>query len=91
MFSFRNQKDDIKSITKFADNNLKVVKFIPEQNTVLNQDLKRDFYGLVPVLEFRTIPLDDSVNLVIKRIFDILFSTMVILFVMSWLTPVLAF
>jgi putative colanic acid biosynthesis UDP-glucose lipid carrier transferase len=44
---------------------------------------------LVPVLEFRTIPLDDSINLVIKRIFDILFSIMVILFVMSWLTPIL--
>ena len=42
------KEQDIKSITKFADN-LKVVKFIPEQNTVLNQDLK-DFYGLVPVL-----------------------------------------
>ena len=85
------EEQDIKSITKFADNNLKVVKFIPEQNTVLNQDLKRHFYGLVPVLEFRTIPLDDSINLVIKRIFDILFSIMVILFVMSWLTPILAF
>ena len=55
----------------------------------MNQELKRDFYGLVPVLEFRTIPLDDSINLVIKRIFDILFSIMVILFVMSWLTPIL--
>jgi putative colanic acid biosynthesis UDP-glucose lipid carrier transferase len=43
------------------------------------------------VLEFRTIPLDDSINLVVKRIFDILFSIMVILFVMSWLTPILAF
>jgi putative colanic acid biosynthesis UDP-glucose lipid carrier transferase len=84
------KEQDIKSITKFADNNLKVVKFIPEQNTVLNQDLKRDFYGLVPVLEFRTIPLDDSINLVIKRVFDILFSIMVILFVMSWLTPILS-
>ena len=85
------KEQDIKLITKFADNNLKVVKFIPEQNTVLNQDLKRHFYGLVPVLEFRTIPLDDSINLVFKRIFDIFFSIMVILFVMSWLTPILAF
>ena len=46
--------EDVKVITKFADNNLKVVKFVPEQNTVLNKDLKRDFYGLVPVLEFRS-------------------------------------
>lgn len=81
---------EIKEITKFADNNLKVVKFIPKQNTILNKDLKRDFYGLVPVLEFRTIPLDNSLNLIFKRIFDIIFSIMVILLVMSWLTPILA-
>lgn len=83
-------EEEIKAITKFADNNLKVVKFIPEQNTVMNQDLKRDFYGLVPILEFRTIPLDNSINLVLKRIFDIIFSISVILFVLSWLTPILA-
>ena len=82
---------DVKAITKFADNNLKVVKFVPEQNTVLNQDLKRDFYGMVPVLEFRTIPLDDSFNLALKRLFDIGFSLLVIVLILSWLTPLLAF
>ena len=81
---------DVKAITKFADNNLKVVKFVPEQNTVLNQDLKRDFYGMVPVLEFRTIPLDDSFNLALKRLFDIGFSLLVIVLILSWLTPLLA-
>jgi len=81
---------DVKAITKFADNNLKVVKFIPEQNTVLNQDLKRDFYGLVPVLEFRSIPLDDSFNLALKRLFDVIFSLLVIVLLLSWLAPLLA-
>ena len=81
---------EIKAITKFADNNLKIVKFIPEQNTILNKELKRDFYGLVPVLEFRSIPLDDSYNLALKRVFDVVFSILVIVFVMSWLTPILA-
>ena len=57
----------------------------------MNKELKRDFYGLVPVLEFRSIPLDDPYNLVIKRIFDVIFSLAIIFFVMSWLTPVLAF
>ena len=81
---------DVKAITKFADNNLKIVKFIPQENTILNKDLKRDFYGLAPVLEFRSIPLDDSYNLTFKRIFDIIFSAFVIFFIMSWLTPLLA-
>lgn len=83
-------KVDVKAITQFADNNLKVVKFIPEQNTILNKDLKRDFYGLVPVLEFRSIPLDDSYSLAFKRVFDVVFSIFVIGFIMSWLTPILA-
>ena len=81
---------DVKAITKFADNNLKLVKFIPEQNTVIDKDLKRDLYGLVPVLEFRNIPLDDSFNLTVKRIFDVVFSLIVIVFVMLWLTPIIA-
>jgi putative colanic acid biosynthesis UDP-glucose lipid carrier transferase len=83
-------KVDVKAITQFADNNLKVVKFIPEQNTILNKELKRDFYGLVPVLEFRSIPLDDSYSLAFKRVFDVVFSIFVIVFIMSWLTPILA-
>ena len=69
---------------------MKIVKFIPEQNTILNKELKRDFYGLVPVLEFRSIPLDDSFNLALKRVFDVVFSILVIVFIMSWLTPILA-
>lgn len=82
--------DYVKAITKFADNNLKVVKFIPDRNTILNKELKRDFYGLVPVLEFRNIPLDDSFNLVLKRSFDIVFSLLVIILVLSWLIPILS-
>ena len=83
--------DDFKAIIKFADNNLKVLKFIPEQNTVLNKELKRDFYGLVPVLEFRSIPLNEAPNKIVKRMFDIVFSILVIAFILSWLTPLLAF
>lgn len=84
------KSSEIKAITQFADNNLIMVKFIPEEHTVLNKGLKRDFYGIVPILEFRTIPLDDSFNLALKRIFDVVFSLVVILLVMSWLTPIIA-
>ena len=84
------KSSDVKAITQFADNNLIMVKFIPEEHTVLNKDLKRDFYGIVPILEFRNIPLDDSFNLALKRIFDVVFSLVVIVLVMSWLTPIIA-
>ena len=78
------------SIVNFADNNLKVVKFIPESTQVLSKKLKHDFYGVIPILSFRTIALNDPFNLFLKRAFDVVFSLMVIVFILSWLTPILA-
>ena len=81
---------DLLSIVNFADNNLKVVKFIPESTQVLSKKLKHDFYGVIPILSFRTIALNDPFNLFLKRAFDVVFSLMVIVFILSWLTPILA-
>jgi len=81
---------DLLEIVTFADNNLKTVKFIPDNVEVLSKKLKHDYYGIIPVLTFRTIPLDDPFSLLLKRTFDIAFSSIIILFVLSWLTPVLA-
>ena len=38
----------------------------------------------------RRNPLKNSLNASIKRVFDIVFSALVILFVLSWLTPIIA-
>ncbi|HBH25573.1 MAG TPA: hypothetical protein DDY13_19415 [Cytophagales bacterium] len=47
-------------------------------------------YDYLPVLDFRPQPLDDEFNNVLKRGFDIVFSLFVIIFIMSWLTPLMA-
>ena len=83
-------KKDLVAIVNFADNNLKTVKFIPDNVEVLSKKLKHDFYGIIPILTFRTIPLHDPFSLLLKRGFDIFFSSLIILFVLSWLTPILA-
>ena len=44
----------------------------------------------MPIITLRDEPLTDFVNRVIKRIFDILFSLFVILFILSWLFPIIA-
>ena len=48
-------------------------------------------YANIPVLFFKNYPLDDAENKLFKRIFDILFSSIVILCIFSWLFPVVAF
>ncbi|WP_405574699.1 exopolysaccharide biosynthesis polyprenyl glycosylphosphotransferase [Winogradskyella sp. Asnod2-B02-A] len=80
----------IADIVDFADNNLKILKFIPDSKEIYAKKLRYEYYDYIPVLTLRNIPLEDSVNTFLKRGFDILFSAMVIVFVLSWLTPLIA-
>jgi putative colanic acid biosynthesis UDP-glucose lipid carrier transferase len=52
--------------------------------------LKYEYYDYIPILSIRAIPLQESLSKFIKRLFDILFSSCIIIFVLSWLTPILA-
>lgn len=47
-------------------------------------------YANIPVLFFKNYPLDDAENKLFKRIFDLIFSTLVILLIFSWLFPIVA-
>lgn len=80
----------IADIVDFADNNLKILKFIPDSKEIYAKKLRYEYYDYIPILTLRNIPLEDSVNTFLKRGFDIVFSAMVIVFVLSWLTPLIA-
>ena len=45
-------------------------------------------YANIPILFFKNYPLDDFENQLFKRIFDIIFSFLVIIFVFTWLFPI---
>lgn len=81
---------EINQLIDFADNNLKVLKFLPDNKNIYNRRLKMDYYGYLPILSLREIPIEDPLNQWIKRVFDIFLSLFVLLFVLSWLTPILA-
>lgn len=88
------EKTSTKQVAAFidyVDNNLKLLKYLPSQKDLLSANLKVDYYGVIPVMSSRTTPLDDPLNQFIKRVFDILFSALVIICIMSWLTPLIAF
>lgn len=81
---------EINSFIHFADNNLKTVKFLPDSKNTFLRNLAVEYYGYIPIISLRTIPLDKEVNKRLKRFFDIVFSTAIIVFLLSWLTPILA-
>ena len=82
--------NQINAIVDFADNNLKILKFLPDNKEIYSKKLKYEFYNYIPILSLRNIPLEDSINMVVKRSFDIMFSSLVIIFILSWLTPIVA-
>ncbi|MBT8253935.1 MAG: undecaprenyl-phosphate glucose phosphotransferase [Flavobacteriaceae bacterium] len=82
--------DEISEVVDFADNNLKLVKFLPDNKEIYAKKLKYEYYEYIPILSLRNIPLQDNINQVIKRGFDILFASGVIIFILSWLTPLVA-
>jgi len=81
---------DLDNLINFADNNLKTIKLLPDSKNRLLRNLALEYYGYIPIISLRQIPLDKEVNKRFKRFFDIIFSASIILFLMSWLTPLIA-
>ncbi len=83
-------KEQIKDFTKFATINSKTVKLIPDANEFYSKKLATEFYDdTLLVLTVKKIPFDLQENKFVKRVFDILFSLFVIIFILSWLAPII--
>ena len=80
----------ISEIVDFADNNLKTLKFIPNEKQIFSRTAKFEYYDYIPVISLRNILQDETINKIIKRGFDIIFSLIIIVGLLSWLTPILA-
>lgn len=82
--------EQLKKLVDFADENYKTIKFIPDTKEIFTKNLKIDYYEVFPVLSLQKTILHEPIIKVIKRAFDILFSLVVLVFLLSWLTPLLA-
>ncbi|WP_340064188.1 undecaprenyl-phosphate glucose phosphotransferase [Ascidiimonas aurantiaca] len=85
------KNSEMAEVIDFADNNLRVLKFIPDNKNIYSKKLKFEYYDYLPILSLRDIPLEDPINSFVKRTFDVVFSLLIIVGVLSWLTPLLAF
>ncbi len=80
----------INDIISFSDNNLKTLKLIPSKKQILSRSVKFEYYDYIPVISLRNILQDETLNKIFKRVFDLLFSTLMIVGILSWLIPILA-
>ncbi|MDQ3193091.1 MAG: undecaprenyl-phosphate glucose phosphotransferase [Bacteroidota bacterium] len=84
------QSDKVQQLLSFADQNLIRLKLLPDFRSFHNKQVEITFYDSTPVLTFRKEPLDNLMNRALKRGFDFAFSLFVIVFIFSWLFPIIS-
>ncbi|MGC4128172.1 MAG: exopolysaccharide biosynthesis polyprenyl glycosylphosphotransferase [Bergeyella sp.] len=84
------EHDFEKQLFREAENHKIRISLIPNivQNNFFRYDLT--YIETQPVLSQTKFPLDYLTNFIIKRTFDILFSVIVLVFICSWLFPLIA-
>ncbi|MBP6285394.1 MAG: undecaprenyl-phosphate glucose phosphotransferase [Ferruginibacter sp.] len=64
-------------------------KIVPNLSVFITRDVHIEYFGDLPILSLRSEPLDDVGNRIKKRALDLVVSTLVIVFILSWLIPIL--
>lgn len=81
--------NQVKDVIDFAENNLIKVNLISQFSRLSNYNLSIEQFGSIPIINVNSIPLDSLVNRFIKRTFDVVFSGIFILLILSWLIPII--
>tara|TARA_B110000305_G_C19423297_1_gene632118 strand:- start:718 stop:2097 length:1380 start_codon:yes stop_codon:yes gene_type:complete len=83
-------KDQIKKINKLALVENISLKLIPNTSELYSKNQSIAFYDdTIMILNVNKLPFEFTENFYTKRVFDIFFSLMVCVFILSWLIPVL--
>ncbi len=64
-------------------------KIVPNLSVFITREVHIEYFGDLPILSLRSEPLDDVGNRIKKRALDIIISSFVIIFILSWLIPIL--
>ncbi|MFA6085483.1 undecaprenyl-phosphate glucose phosphotransferase [Mucilaginibacter sp.] len=80
----------IKHIANIVGNHAVKLRIIPAYHDLISSQYNIGVYNGFPMITIRNEPLDDIHLRTIKRLFDIIFSTFVLLFICSWLFPIIA-
>ena len=80
----------LKELQQFTDRHMIRLRMVPEDRESWRLDLPVQYYLSLPVVSLRKEPLESALNQVIKRIFDILFSLLIIVCIFPWLGVLIA-
>ena len=82
--------EKIEQLMLEADQHLIRFRLVPQLKDNSIKPAYVQCFGSIPVIAIRPDPLENRFNRFIKRLFDLVFSLLVIVFILSWLLPILA-
>ena len=75
-----NERQELQHIINLAERNAIDFFYVPQFSKYINRRFEIDTFGAVPVLSIHPHPLNNPFNMAIKRGFDLLVSSIVLLF-----------
>jgi putative colanic acid biosynthesis UDP-glucose lipid carrier transferase len=82
---------DLNCFFELGDKYCMRLKFVPDFSSISKKHFSSSHLNNFHVIKPRYEPLQNAYNRLVKRIFDLVFSSLVILLILSWLYPLLAF
>lgn len=82
---------DLNYYFELGDRHCMRLKFVPDFSLISKKHFSAGNLDNFHVIKPRYEPLQNAYNRLIKRIFDIVFSLFVIVFILSWMYPLIAF
>ena len=82
--------DKITALMREADQEMIRFKLVPNVRNYFRKNVKVKMMGHLPIISPRSEPLESKANQTVKRIFDVVFSLFAVVFIMSWMVPLMA-
>ncbi len=86
---YQNNSKLVQTWYQFAESHLLRFRFLPDLGLPLMTQADVDFLGEAPIVYPRQEPLSYSHNQILKRLFDILFSSLFLIFIAPWLFTII--
>lgn len=73
-----------------AEDNCIRFRIVPDLGLFIKRQMYIDYLKEIPIISLRKEPLDDWGNRISKRVFDIVISLFAVIFILSWLIPLIS-
>jgi len=83
-------REELNQIIELSDASFVKVKLLPHFKTDFLKSYVLKLIDNINIIDVNYLPLDHAFNRFLKRSFDVLFSLIMLLFVLSWLYPIIA-